>query len=237
MSTALATVDMATASAQESSRTGQQAWKAIKATAEEQRTLWLEVGVALMYGKIKENRKAGQKFSEWVQEMFPGLTDRHDIADALWCAENCVTVTQTAETAHLTHPSRIRRACVEAITTQALPTELQETPAPEPTVVLPRATAVKVNKLVHRSTTNDEGSETAARHLRAFARQHGVDLDALVKAAAEGDPDGHHRFSPPVQTAIDTWRARVHADVSVMERTGLSREAIKHLLINLANSL
>ena len=77
---------MTTAHAQESIRTGQQAWKAIKATAEEQRTLWLEVGVALMYGKMDMNRpvvktdsrgrNSYQKFSEWVQGMFPGLTDK-----------------------------------------------------------------------------------------------------------------------------------------------------------------
>jgi len=234
MTTALITVDLAAAHAQESIRTGQQAWKAIKATAEEQRTLWLEVGVALMYGKIKENRKAGQKFSEWVQEMFPGLSDK-TASDAIWWATNSGVTPEIPE--GLSHPENIRKWFNEQAATQTLPTELQETPAPEPTVVLPKATAVKVNKLVHRSTTDDEGSETAARHLKAFARQHGVDLDALVKAAAEGDPDGHHRFDPPIQQSIDTWRTNMQAGVAAMERTGLSREAIKHLLINLANSL
>lgn len=65
-------------------RKGQRAWTAIKATAEEQRTLWLEVGVALMFGKVKENRKPGQKFSDWVTEEFPGLKMR-DASDAQVC--------------------------------------------------------------------------------------------------------------------------------------------------------
>ena len=234
MTTALATVDLTERRAQAFIRKGQRAWKEIKATAAEQRTLWLEVGVALMYGKIKENRKAGQKFSEWVQEIFPGLPER-SVPDAIWFASNSETLSEIP--AGVADPICIKRWFNEQEAIQALPTDLQETPAPEPTVVLPKATAVKVNKLVHRSTTDDEGSETAARHLKAFARQHGIDLDALVKAAAEGDPDGYHRFDPPIQQSIDTWRTNMQAGVAAMERTGLSREAIKHLLINLANSL
>lgn len=66
---------------------GQRAWTRIKAAAEEQRTLWLEVGVALLYGKNKDNRPKGQKFSEWVQEMFPGLSARYASA-AIWATEN-----------------------------------------------------------------------------------------------------------------------------------------------------
>ena len=82
-STALATIDIASARAAAFIRKGQRAWTEIKKTAEEQRTLWLEVGVALMYGKVKENRPVTgkdsrgrtkyQKFSLWVAEMFPGL--------------------------------------------------------------------------------------------------------------------------------------------------------------------
>ncbi len=216
---------------------GQRAWTKIKATAEEQRVLWLEVGVALMWGKQKDNREEGQKFSDWVQEMFPGLVDRHDIADALWCAENYVTVTQnTGATVHLTHPSRIRRACMEAFSTQALPPELQ-TITPETSTVLPKEAAVKINKLFHRSTTGDEGSGPAARHLKAFAKQHGIDVEQLVEAAAIGDPDGHHRFSPTRQAALGKFKDSLLQDMQRMEQDGISKEAIRHILINIANSL
>ena len=37
--------------------------------------------------KDKANRKEGQKFSEWVQEMFPGLTEK-TASDAIWWATN-----------------------------------------------------------------------------------------------------------------------------------------------------
>ena len=148
-------IDIEGKRASSSIRKGQRAWTAIKDTAEEQRTLWLEVGVALMYGKMAENRP-GQKFSEWVQEMFPGLVDRHDIADALWFAEESATVTQIPE--GLTHPSRIRRWFNEQQATKALPPELLTTPPPVPTTSLPKESAVKVNKLAHRAAAGDEGS-------------------------------------------------------------------------------
>jgi hypothetical protein len=106
----------------------QRAWSQIKATAEEQRVLWLEVGVALMYGKIKENRANGQKFSEWVQEKFEGL-GRTDSADAIWFAENLPMIGKTEE--GLTHPTSIRRAHSEqqALLENADPV-LKEGPAP-----------------------------------------------------------------------------------------------------------
>ena len=149
-------------------RKGQRAWTAIKATAAEQRTLWLEVGVALMYGKLAENRP-GQKFSEWVQGAFPGLDER-DASDAVWCAENSVTVTDSG--CGLTHPSRIRRWFNEQQATKALPPELLTAPPPVPTASLPKESAVKVNKLAHRAATGDEGSAIADRMLKAFAKTH-----------------------------------------------------------------
>ena len=84
---------------------GRAAWNTLKATAEEQRTLWLEVGVALMYGKLKENRKVGQKFSEWADEAVPGLTGKAT-ADAIWFAENSVVTSELP--AGITHPQNIR---------------------------------------------------------------------------------------------------------------------------------
>ena len=164
---------MTTAHAQESIRTGQQAWKAIKATAEEQRTLWLAVGEALMYGRLEN--PSNQAFGKWCVTAGFDM-DRRVRADAMWFAENYAVV-QSLDNDGLSHPTAIRAAFNTHVDTQALPIDLQETPAPVPTAQLPKATAVKVNKLVHRSTTNDEGSETAARHLKAFARQHGIDLD------------------------------------------------------------
>ena len=58
----------------------------IKTTAAEQRQLWREVGEALAYGKNKLNRPAGQKFSDWAVEQFPGICIKNDVPDAIWFA-------------------------------------------------------------------------------------------------------------------------------------------------------
>lgn len=228
----LAVIDLAGHRAASSIRTGQLAWNRIKATAAEQRTLWLEVGEALMYGKMKENRE-GLKFSEWVREKFPGLTPRYASA-AIWVSENSAYYAESLD--GVSDPIEAQRMSAEKQATQSLPEDLQAV-TPAPTLRLPKEASVKVNKLAHRASTGDEGSAIADRMLKAFAKTHGVDLKQILEAAAEGDPEGRHRFPAPVQASINTWRSKVQADVAVMERTGISKEAIKHLLINLAHSL
>ena len=63
-----------------------------------------DVGTALIEGKDKDNRKVGQKFSEWVQEMFPGLHERAASAAMKW-AEESETISEIP--ADLTHPVAI----------------------------------------------------------------------------------------------------------------------------------
>ena len=92
----------------------QRAWTAIKATADEQRTLWLEVGVALMYGKDAANRpqvgkdSSGrpkyQKFSEWVADNFPGLAPRSADA-AMWFCANSATMAEIPQVSRTPRPS------------------------------------------------------------------------------------------------------------------------------------
>lgn len=183
---------------------GQRAWTQIKATAEEQRTLWLEVGVALMYGKRKENRKGGQKFSEWVQEMFPGLHER-TARDALWMAEHFSEVT-SALLADLTHPMNIRPWFNDQTTTAALPAELQSI-APVSTPVLPQRDAERVSKVLLRAASGDEESETAKRHVEGLAKKHGLTVEALTEAAAAGAPDTLFAFDPAQVEALQDLRA------------------------------
>lgn len=76
---------------------GYRSWGTLSTSAVTQRQLWLDVGVALMYGKVAENRPEikvdsrgrtqYQKLGEWRTEMFPGLTERYASA-AIWAAEN-----------------------------------------------------------------------------------------------------------------------------------------------------
>jgi hypothetical protein len=214
---------------------GQKAWIRIKATAKEQRALWLAVGAALRDGKLKENRADGQLFSEWVQEKFPGLHMAH-AADVLWFAENSNSVLEIPE--HLSHPQSIRQwhRDQQAILENSDPV-LREGPVPTKRVSVATAIGRRVAALYHRRKTGDEGSPIAARHLTAYAKQHGVTEEELIVAAQESAPDAYYRFSPSAQQQIDHWRDSVRLDISAMERTGLPREAIRSLLINLAHSL
>ena len=80
-----------------------------------------------MYGKVKENRKVGQKFSEWVQEMFPGLHP-NTAADAIWYGSNSIRCMEIST--DLTHPHHMRQAVNDQDKLKALdavlPTELQD---------------------------------------------------------------------------------------------------------------
>lgn len=132
---------------------GRAAWNTLKATAEEQRTLWLEVGVALMYGKVKENRAVGQKFSDWVQAMFPGLTGKAT-ADAIWFAENSVVTSELP--AGITHPQNIRAWFNEAVQTLTLPQDLQDIAATPSAPVMEKRQAEKASKVINRLKSGGE---------------------------------------------------------------------------------
>jgi hypothetical protein len=114
---------------------GQRAWSFIKKSAADQRQAWLEVGEALLEGKNKANREVGQKFSEWVQEMFPGLDQTH-ASDAIWYAENSNMVLEIPE--GITHPQNIRKAFNEQTACPA--------PSPELTLEAPSRLAASIER-------------------------------------------------------------------------------------------
>ena len=101
--------------------------------------LWLEVGVALMYGKQKENREAGQKFSDWVQVMFPGLGTKNDAAAAVWYAAEFPPVVEKDIPTGMTSPRHIREWFNDQQAAQALQAALPAD-APEVTVETIRRT-------------------------------------------------------------------------------------------------
>lgn len=154
-----------------------------------------------MYGKQKENRKAGQKFSEWVQETFPGLGG-NDTADAIWFAEKSGTLPEIPP--GLTSPILIRRWFNTQQAAQALPEDLLAI-APAAALSLPQRDAEKVAKVIQRAASGDEGSATAKRHVEGMARKHGVSVEALAEAAKNGAPDTtsarqKSTTSPPAST-------------------------------------
>lgn len=103
-----------------------------------------------MYGKDKANR-GGLKFSEWVQEMFPGLGAR-DASDAIWWASNSDVTTEIP--AGLSHPQNIRQWFNATQTAQAVPEDLQDV-APAATLQLPQRDAERVAKTILRAQSGD----------------------------------------------------------------------------------
>ena len=211
-------------------RKGQCAWTQIKATAEEQRTLWLEVGVALMYGR--QQNPSNQAFGRWCEERGFDM-DAPVRSDAIWWAEAAASYDGPKT---LTHPTALRKAHREQQATQALPVLLQEI-APTSTPVLTQRDAERVAKTIHRAASGDEGAETALRHLGALAKKHGMTVEGLTDSAKTGAPDIYFRFAPQLQGSIDQFRLTMEATVTQMEQQGVSRDAIKHILINIAHSI
>jgi hypothetical protein len=107
-----------------------------------------------MYGKQKENRKAGQKFSEWVADAFPGLSMR-DASDAQWFAENSETVSDSCT---VTHPTRIRQEHNEQQAAQAIPEDLQAVSA-TPAAVMSQRSAEKAAKVIQRAAGQRAGAK------------------------------------------------------------------------------
>lgn len=214
-------------------RKGQRAWTAIKGTAAEQRFWWLDVGHALIEGKNKANRKEGQKFSEWVQEMFPGLHERAASAAMKW-AEESETISEIPD--DLTHPVAILAWHREQQATQALPEPLQQI-APTSTPKLTQRDAERVAKTIQRASSNDEGAETAQRHVAGLAKKHGLTVPELTEAAKAGAPDTYFRFAPQLQLQLDEFRDGLRVSIGQMEDAGITTDAIKAIFIHFANSL
>lgn len=214
---------------------GQRAWTKIKATAEEQRVLWLEVGTALMAGKIKENRAKGQLFSEWVQEkgFDMGVKTR---ADAIWLAENFAAATKNVEPG-LTHPQRIRAAYEELQALAGLPSDTPEVTIVSTPKFATKRDAVKFIKVDQRADAGGEGSDIAKRHREAMAKAKDTTVEALRKEASATAPDEAYRFNPTAQKAIDSMRSNLRGSAAAMERDGLTKDQIKDIFLQFANSL
>jgi hypothetical protein len=108
-----------------------------------------------MYGKDKGNRKVGQKFSEWVQEGFPGLR-QNDAAAAMWYASNSTNLVEIP--AGMSHPESIRAWARDQEDAQALPADLLEV-TPQSTVKLDSRGAERVAKVALRAASGDEGAD------------------------------------------------------------------------------
>jgi hypothetical protein len=212
---------------------GQRAWGKIKATAAEQRDLWRYVGEALLVGR-REN-PSNQAFGKWCKEMGFDDIPSGDRSDAMWFASYPAGNTIPAG---MTHPKHVRQWDRENQQTSSLPEELQEiTVETKKVPTMDDRTAEKVSKLARRAESNDEGSEIAKKHLEALAKKHEVSADDLKEAASIQAPTSFYQFTPTQLGLLEEIEGNVHATVAQMERSGLTREAIAKVFINIAQQI
>ncbi|WP_124632705.1 hypothetical protein [Burkholderia cenocepacia] len=144
------------------------------------------MGEALMVGKQKTNRKNGQKFSDWCDELFPGMS-KNEPADAIWLAENWIQISQSLGKA-LTHPTAIR-AEFKGVGVTAPDPEVDLSSSPAPRQRLTIETARKVNKLVSMAQSGEgQEQETAKKYLKKQAEKFGMKPDELSELARKTDP-------------------------------------------------
>jgi hypothetical protein len=138
---------------------GQRAWGKIKATAQEQRELWREVGEALLVGR--RIHKSNQAFGKWLVEYGFDDIKYATRADSMWLAEQDRAVFQSLDN-EITHPVAVRQWHRENVKpAYVLPLDLADlnaTPVP-PTVQLDTRSAERIAKTIHRSKSNNEGAD------------------------------------------------------------------------------
>ncbi len=132
---------------------GQWAWSQIKAPTVERRFLWLEVGVALMYGRLAN--PSNQAFGKWCAEAGFDMAVRVR-SDAMWLSENSASVFQSLEDTTAAHPTAIRALYKDqqAILKNSDPV-LKEGPVPTKRVSVVTAIGRRVAALYHRRTTTE----------------------------------------------------------------------------------
>lgn len=225
---------------------GQLAWSRIKATAAEQRELWRQVGEALLVGK--EQNPSNQGFGKWCDEYGFGIEDGMSAqlrSDTLWLAYNWGAVMYFLKDSSyrhgntaLTDPKNIRQWYRDYIREGDLPESLQDLPIEaKPTVTLDQRSAEKLAKLINRSTSGDEGSETAKRHVESIAKRHGVSSEELKEVVANTAPNEFFQMSVRQLEYIQDLEETLMGNVRILVREGLTKEAISAVLIKMSNTV
>lgn len=135
---------------------GQRAWRRIKATAQEQRELWRDIGEALLVGR--RLHKSDKMFGYWIKEKgFDDIPTRTR-TDTMWLAGAYSEVTSGLELG-VSHPNNIREWYRENVKAQQLPPELQDlTIESRPAIELDQRSAERIAKVIHRAAGDDEGA-------------------------------------------------------------------------------
>ncbi len=178
---------------------GQRAWTKIKATAEETRILWLEIGNALAVGR--HQNPSNKLYGAWVKAY--GFNDLGETTrkNALWLSSNWGLLGRDGLIEipkEFTHPTNIRAWAREQEYEAALPED-----APEVTIVATpkfatHRDAVKFIKVDQRAETDDEGSAIAKRHRAAIAKSKDTFRPSFATKMSDGNSNIPTRESPRV---------------------------------------
>jgi hypothetical protein len=142
------------------------------------------------------------KFGHWVEDMGFKDIDINTRTDAMWLASHWseaegirledLLIHSDGESKTLTHPKNIRQHFNDYVRKVSAPPELADlTITEKPTVTLDQRSAEKLAKLINRSTSGDEGSETAKRHVESIAKKHGVSSEVLKEVVSHAGPWVH----------------------------------------------
>jgi hypothetical protein len=216
---------------------GQRAWTRIKATAEEQRVLWLEVGNALAVGRLKN--QSDKLFGQWIKAYGFNDMGANTRASALWLSSNWELLNRDGRVEipkEFTHPTNIRDWAREQEFTAALPADLQDI-QPETVTVLNDSEGGRAAKTVLRSLSKGEGSDIAKKHLAALAKKHNTTVEELTNAAKAAAPEIFFQFGPAQVKAVEDLYSSQRNTVTAMEAYGFSREEIKNVFLKFASTI
>ena len=175
---------------------GQRAWTKIKATAEEQRVLWLEIGY------VSQGISVRSPYSALLQSSKTKAAQASERVKNAGCCLSTVTVGLPAD---VSHPENIRQWAREQDYEAALPADLQDI-HPETVTVLNDSEGGRTAKTAKRAESGGEGADIAKRHRAAIAKSYSQDLLQKCLTVARGSPQVHPPVYPPRLPRIQQGR-------------------------------
>lgn len=224
---------------------GQAAWSHIKATAEQQREAWRDIGEALLVGR--KLHKSNKLFGQWVKDHGFDDMDQRDRSAALWLADNWVAINARCVDKNLSHPRRIREFLMnepEVKWEEKLPGVQDPVQAELADIQVKTVStldldpdsreAVSLAKKITRSRAGDEGSPLAERAVEAFAKQKGVTVKEVERKVAQAAPATLYQFTPAQVEMLDSIRETA---LDIANKDGLSLEQVANCFIYIANKI
>ena len=203
-----------------------------------QRQRWIDLGLALIYGKGLNPSKPD--FGKWiVANGFHNRIQQHRSA-AMEVARLLPRTVRECPTS-ITHPERILKWLKDTATERADDASadpvLKEMPAPKKKLVLEPRPGKRIAELAKRRETGGEGADIADRALKAYAKKYDCPIDDLIEAAKAAAPEAFFQFGPAQVTALVDLYAKQANTVESMLAYGFTREQIRNVFLKFSNSI